>query len=69
MYHISWASLAAQLAKNPPVMQETSVGFLSCKDPLEKGMKTHSSILARRIQITEETDGLHSMGSQRVGHD
>ena len=55
MYHISWASLAAQLVKNPPVMQETSVGFLSCKDPLEKGMKTHSSILAWRIPLDRET--------------
>ena len=50
-YHISWASLVAQLVKNPPEMQETSIGFLGCKDPLEKGMATHSSILAWRIPM------------------
>ena len=37
--------------------------------PLEKGMATHSSILAWRIPWTEEPGGLLSMGSQRVGHD
>lgn len=40
-----------------------------CKDPLKKGMATHSSTLAWRIPKTEEPDGLQSMGSQRVGHD
>ena len=39
------------------------------EDPLEKGMATHSSILAWRIPWTEEPGGLQSMGSQRVGHD
>ena len=39
------------------------------KDPLEKGMATHSSILAWRISWTEEAAGLQSTGSQRVGHD
>ena len=39
------------------------------EDPLEKEMATHSSILAWRIPWTEETGGLQSMGSQRVGHD
>ena len=42
---------------------------LSPEDPLEKGMVTHSSILAWRIPRTEEPGGLQSMGSQRVGHD
>ena len=37
--------------------------------PLEKGMATHSSILARRISWTEEPGGLQSTGSQRIGHD
>ena len=37
------------MVKNPLVMQETWVQFLGCKDPLEKGMATHSSILAWRI--------------------
>ena len=42
-------SLIAQLEKNPPVMQETLIRFLYCKDPLEKGKATHSRILAWRI--------------------
>ena len=45
------------------------VGSLGPQDPLEEGMTTHSSILAWRIQWTEETDGLQSIGLQRVGHD
>ena len=40
----SWASLVAQLVKNPPAMQETMVQFLGWEDPLEKGYATHSSI-------------------------
>ena len=39
------------------------------EDPLEKGMATHSSILAWEIPWTEEPDGPQSMGLQRVGHD
>ena len=39
------------------------------EDPLEKGMASHSSILAWRILWTEEPGGLHSMGLQRIGHD
>ena len=39
------------------------------KIPLEKGMATHSSVLAWRIPWTEEPGGLQSMGSQRVEHD
>ena len=39
------------------------------EDPLEEGMATHSSILARRIPLTEEPGRLQSMGSQRMGHD
>ena len=42
----------AQLVKNPPTMQETPVQFLGWEDPLEKGMVTHSSILAWRIPWT-----------------
>jgi len=45
----SWASLVAQLVKNPPAMQETWVRSLGWEDPLEKGMATHSSTLAWRI--------------------
>ena len=45
----SWASLGAQLAKNPPVMRKTGVRSLGWEAPLEKGKATHSSILAYRI--------------------
>ena len=48
-----------------PEMQVQSVGW---KDPLEEEVATHSSILAWEIPWTEETSGLQSMGSQRVGH-
>ena len=44
-----WASLGAQLAKNPPAMLETWIPSLGWEDPLEKGKVTHSSILAWRI--------------------
>ena len=60
----SWASLVAQLVKNPPAIWETWVQSLSWEDPLEKGKATHSSILAWRISWTVE-----SVGSQRVGYD
>ena len=50
----SWASLVAQLVKNPPAMWETWVRSLGWEDPLEKGKATHSSILAWRIPWTEE---------------
>ena len=46
-------------------MQETRVQFLGQEDPLEKEMATHSSILAWRIPLTEETGGLRSMGLQK----
>ena len=57
------------MVKNPPAMQETWVRSLGWEDPLEKGMATHSSILVRRIPMTEEPGELQSMGLQRVGHD
>ena len=50
----SWASLVAQMVKNPPTMQETWVRSLGWEDLLEKGKATHSSILAWRIPWTEE---------------
>ena len=59
----------AQLVKNLPATQETQVQSLGQEDLLEKGMATHSSILAWRITWTEEPGGLLSMGLQRVGHD
>ena len=49
-------------------MRETQVWSMGWEDPLEKGMVTHSSILAWRIPWTEEPGRLQSMGSQRVGH-
>ena len=48
---------------------ETWVWSLGWEDPLEKGMATHSSILAWRIPWTEEPGGEESMGPQRVGRD
>ena len=57
------------MVKNPPVMQETWVWSLGGEDPLEKGMATHSSVLAWRIPWTEEPGEIQFMGSQRVGHD
>ena len=63
-YIYKWASLVAQLVKNPSTMQETRVRFLGWEDPLEKEMATHSSILAWTISWTEEPGGLQSIGSQ-----
>ena len=57
------------MVKNLPAMQEIQVRFLGQEDPLEKGMATHSSILAWRILWTEEPGGLQSTGSQRGRHD
>ena len=55
--------------KNPPVMQEMRVQSQGQEDPLERETANHSSILAWRIPWTEESGGLQSMQSQRVGHD
>ena len=63
------ASLVAQMVKNLPAMRETQVQSLGQEDPLEKGMATHSSILAWRIPWTEEPGGPQSMGLQRVRYD
>ena len=70
-YTWSGASLVAQMLKNFAcnVGWETQVQSLGWEDPLEKGIETHSSILAWRIPWTEEPGGLQSMGLQRVGHD
>ena len=59
--------MVAQKVKNLPAMQETRVQCLGQEDPLEKGMATHSSILAWRIPWTEELGRLQSTGSHRVG--
>ena len=58
----------AQRVKNLPAMQNTQVRSLGWEDPLEKGVATHSSVLAQRIPWTEELGRLQSTGSQRVGH-
>ena len=75
------AFLVAQTVKNLPAMQETRVQSLGGEDPLEKGIATHSSIIAEkamaphsstlawRIPWAEEPGGLQSMGLQRVGYD
>ena len=63
------AFLVAQLVKNPPAVLETWVQSLGWEDALEKGMATHSSILAWRIPWTEESAGLQSMELQRVRRD
>ena len=47
-----WASLVAQLVKNPPAMRETWVPSMGWEDPLEKGKATHSGIMAWRIPWT-----------------
>ena len=52
-----------------PAIQETQVQCLGQEDSLEKGMATHSSVLACRIARTEESGRLQSMGSQRVRQD
>ena len=50
--NLGWASLVAQLVKNPPAMWETWVRSLGWEDPLEKGKAAHSSVLAWRIPWT-----------------
>ena len=55
--------MAQMVVKNLPAIQS-----LGGEDPLEKGMATHSSILAWRIPWTEETGKLQSVASQRTGH-
>ena len=63
----SAASLMGQSVNNLPAMQKTQVQFLGRKDPLEKEMAVHSSILAWRIPGTEEPGTVH--GVTRVRHD
>ena len=61
--------LGGSVVKNLPAIRETQVQSLSWEDPLEKGMATHSSILAWRIPRAEEPGGLQSTELQRLGHD
>ena len=59
----------SQTVKNLPATWETQVQSLGQEDPLEKGIATHSSILAWRVPWTEEAGGLQSKRLQRFGHD
>ena len=59
----------AQMVKNLPAMQENWVQSLGQEDALEKGMDTHSSILAWTIPWTDEPGRLQSVWLQRVRHD
>ena len=62
--------MVAQTVKNLSAMQETQVQSLSLEDPLEKGLATHSSILAWTIPWTEEPGGLHILWDlKESGHD
>ena len=65
-----WTLLMAQAGKNLPAMQETWAQSLGQEDPLEKGMATHSSILAWRTQWTEEPGRLYEVtkSQTRVTH-
>ena len=54
----------AQTVKNLPAVQETQVPSLGLEDSLEKGMATHSSLLAWRVPGAEEPGGLQAVGSQ-----
>ena len=60
--------MVTQTGKNLSTVQETWVRSLGREDPLEKGMATHSSILAWKIPWTEDPGGLQYMGSLIVGH-
>ena len=60
--------LVAQMVKNSPEIQDAQVQSLGQEYPLDKGLATHSSILAWRISWIEEPGRLQSMGLQRVGH-
>ena len=66
---INGASLVALMVKNLPAMKETWVRSLGWEDPLEKGVATHSGLLARRIPRIQEPGWLQSKGLQRVKHD
>ena len=57
------------MVKHLPARRETQLRSLGRENPLEKEMATHSRTLGWKIPWTEETGGLQSMGSQRVGHE
>ena len=57
------------MVKTLPALQKTQIRSLGQEDPLEKGMATHSRVLACRIPLTEESGRLQTMETQRVGHE
>ena len=65
----TYRQVMAQMVKNLPAMQEAQVQSLGWEDPLEKEMKTRSSILAWKIPWTEEPGGYSPWGRKRIGHD
>ena len=67
--HFTGASLVARWVKNLPLMQKMQVRSLGQKDPLEKEMATHCSILAQEIPWIEEPGELQSTGLPEVRHD
>ena len=66
IYIYLWASLVVQTVKNLPAMQETQVRSLGWEDPLEKGMATHSSILAWRIRGQRSLVGCSPWGGKEL---
>ena len=68
-FQYSWASLVAQMVKNPPAMQETWVPSLSLEDPWRKAWQPTVLFLPGESPWTEEPGRLQSMESQRVGYD
>ena len=66
LHFLNWASLVAWMVKILPAMQETQVQSLGWKDPLEKEMATHSSILAWKIPWTEEPGRLQPWGHKEL---
>ena len=63
------SSLVTQMVKNLPAMQETRIPSLGWEDPLEKGMATHSSILAWRIPWTEQENSMERTAWQAIAHE
>ena len=64
-----WGFPSGSVVKNLPAVWKTQIRSLDQEDPLEKGMATYSSILAWKIQWTEELCRLQTIGLQRVKHD
>ena len=63
------AAAVVPMVKNLPAVQKTQIESLGWEDSLERRMATHFRIFAWRSPRKQESGGLQSMGSQRVGHD